>query len=303
MSGRPPELTTGPRVSLVFRGIEGAVPWASWPSAAQAGPLGACFPSLTWWRGSSAEGMQGPSPPGDHPRGVAWWGSSESLRHPAGRDEPLCGMRWGTPFLLCSEQRHGGRVAGTVYTRSPTPALHHACLGSGRAKHPFPRSTQEQSWTDSVVSRHPDSHARGAGPGEAPPAADHRAPTAGREAQESKGGWAHGARGEAAGQSSLPGPVATCHTGRPTSPRTETGSLRPAPALPARRPRSWEQRLPRGRRGKRYRDPRGAHVLCLRELQVGHGWHHAQHRCARWPDTGAPPLDDLLHIPREQPRR
>lgn len=47
-------------------------------------------------------------------------------------------------------------------------------------------------------------------------------------------------------------------------------------------------------------DPRGAHVLCLGELHVGHRWHHAQHGRARRPDARAPPLDDLLHIPREQ---
>lgn len=44
-----------------------------------------------------------------------------------------------------------------------------------------------------------------------------------------------------------------------------------------------------------------AHVLCLGELQVRHGRHHAQHRCARWPDAGASPLHDRLHIPGEQP--
>lgn len=78
--------------------------------------------NLTRRPGSSAQGMQGPSPPRDHPRGVAWWGSSESLRHPAGRDEPLCGVRWGTPFPPRSERRHGGWVAGTVYMRAPIPA-------------------------------------------------------------------------------------------------------------------------------------------------------------------------------------
>ena len=49
-----------------------------------------------------------------------------------------------------------------------------------------------------------------------------------------------------------------------------------------------------------WEDRRGAHVLCLGELQVGHRWHHAQHGRARWPGARAPPLDDPLHIPREQ---
>lgn len=44
-----------------------------------------------------------------------------------------------------------------------------------------------------------------------------------------------------------------------------------------------------------------AHVLCLGEFQVRHGWYHTQHRCTCWPDTGASPLHDCLHIPREQP--
>lgn len=48
------------------------------------------------------------------------------------------------------------------------------------------------------------------------------------------------------------------------------------------------------------RDPQ-AHILCLGELQVRHGWHHAQHWRARWPDTGTSPLHDRLHVPRGQP--
>lgn len=44
-----------------------------------------------------------------------------------------------------------------------------------------------------------------------------------------------------------------------------------------------------------------AHILCLGEFQVRHGWYHTQHRCTCWPDTGASPLHDCLHIPREQP--
>lgn len=43
------------------------------------------------------------------------------------------------------------------------------------------------------------------------------------------------------------------------------------------------------------------HVLCLGELHVRHGWYHAQHWRARWPDAGASPPHNLLHIPREQP--
>lgn len=98
-------------------------------------------------------------------------------------------------------------------------------------------------------------------------------------------------------QNFLSGPPAACPTRMARVSSDGDKQLEPSPISSSAAPRilSWEQRLHRGQPGKR--DPRGAHVLCLGELQVGHGRHHAQHRCARWPDAGAPPLDDLLHIP------
>lgn len=107
-----------------------------------------------------------------------------------------------------------------------------------------------------------------------------------------------------------------CHHMDSVSPLTDTGSKGlgkacspgSSSAVPGLPP--WEQMpllhcpWPAVQAGRSVReDPRGTHVLCLGELRVGHCWHHAQHGRAHRPDARAPPLDDLLHIPREQPRQ
>lgn len=119
-----------------------------------------------------------------------------------------------------------------------------------------------------------------------------------------------------------PGLLVTCrHAGQSASPLMETGegswaawSLVPWDPLlpqlllsvvPELRPQNGGSTMGPGlgRLGwvGRTRRTLRTHVLCLGELHVRHGWYHAQHRRARWPDAGASPPHNLLHIPREQP--
>lgn len=170
--------------------------------------------------------------------------------------------------------------------------------------HALPQATREQSKAQRAHGPrthpgHPGRRFHAAEPGKQGPTRDRVPP--GRRGSSGQWRWVGGPGQSEEQQNFLSGPPAACPTRMARFSSDGDKQLEPSPVSSSAAPRilSWEQWLHRGQPGKR--DPRGAHVLCLGELQVGHGRHHAQHRCARWPDAGAPPLDDLLHIPREQP--
>ena len=77
----------GPSLSLVLLGTRQVAAWATWPSTAQAGLPGACLPPL-----GPAASRGGPS------GSILYRREAGPPTHPAGRNEALSGMRWGTPF-------------------------------------------------------------------------------------------------------------------------------------------------------------------------------------------------------------